>query len=106
MSEKVEKLRRILVERQELQKAIAKQLRVNRNTQRRLHSLIKTAEKKKYNYRPELVVVDDWVKQLVDDLTATQKENNKKIRVGKGLIDMVRLAHLCEMVARNPHIDY
>ena len=106
MNEKVERLSRTLVERQELQKTIAKQLRVNRNIQRRLHSLLKTAEKKKYNYRPELVVVDDWVQQLVDKLTATQKVNNKKIRVGKGLIEFVRLSHLREVVARNPHIDY
>ena len=106
MNEKVEKFRRILVERQELKKEIAKQLRVNRNIQRRLHSLIKTAEKKKYTYRLELVVVDAWVKQLVDKLTTTQKENNKMIRVGEGLIDMVRLSHLREVVERNPHIDY
>ena len=106
MNEKIEKFSRILVERRELKKEIAKQLKVNRNIQRRLHSLIKTAEKKKYAYRLELVVVDAWVKQLVDKLTTTQKENNKMIRVGEGLIDMVRLSHLREVVERNPHIDY
>ena len=106
MSEKIERLKRILEQKQKKKKEIARQIREHRKIQRRLNSLIKTAEKKKYTYRPELVVVDDWLKQTVDSLRAEQKENNKKIFVGKGLIEIARLSYLLEVIERNPHIDY
>ena len=106
MSEKIERYERILQEKQNLKKKIATQIRENRKTQRRLNSLIKTAEKKKYKHRLELAVVDDWLKKLVESLAVKRKENNQKILVGKGLIEIARYSYLLEVIESNPHIDY
>ena len=106
MSEKIKKFRTILKGKLQLKKRIATQIRENTKTQRRLYSLIRTAERKKYRYRPELVVVEDWIKRIGNDLRGIRKENNKQIFVGKGLIDLARLSYLREVIDRNPHIDY
>ena len=106
MSEKIKKFKTILKEKLQLKKRIATQIRENTKTQRRLYSLIRTAERKKYIYRPELVVVEDWIKRIGNDLRGIRKENNKQIFVGKGLIDLASLSYLREVIDRNPHIDY
>ena len=106
MSKKIEKFQRILADKLNLKKKIATQITANRKIKRRLNSLIKTAEKKEYKYRLELVVIDHWIGQLGDNLVKARRENNKKIIVGKGLIDIIRCSHLLEIIARNPHIDY
>ena len=98
---KLEKYNKILQKRQSLKKAITKQLNDQRKTHRRLESLIKTAERKKYNYRLELVVVNDWIKKLVEKLAENQTDNNKKIHVGKELIEIAKLSYLRELVEEN-----
>ena len=105
MSKKIDKLKSILEEKINLKKEIATQIRQNRQIQRRLSSLIRTAEKKKYKFRLELVVVEHWIRKLGDNLKQLRKENNKKIVVGRGLIDIARCSLLLETIQRNPH-DY
>ena len=106
MSEKIKKYKRVLEVKQNLKKTITKQINEHRKTHRRLESLIKTAERKKYLYRLELVVVNDWLKKLLTKLGAERKENNKKIWVGEELVEIARLSQLLELVEQNPHIDY
>ena len=98
---KLERYNKFLQKRQNLKKSITKQLRDQRRTHRRLTSLIKTAEKKKYCYRVELEIVKNWITKLVEELVAEQTDNNRKIHVGKGLVEITKLAHLQELVEEN-----
>ena len=106
MDDKIRTFKRTLEARYELRKTITKQIHVHRKTQRRLESLAKTAVKRNYHYRLELEVVNDWLKRLLEKLGAKRKENNRKIRIGQGLVDFVRLLRLRETIQQNPHIDY
>ena len=106
MSEKIKTYKKVLEAKRNLRKVITKQINEHRKIHRRLESLIKTAEKKKYCYRIELVVVNDWVKTLLNKLGADRKENNKKIWVGEGLVEIARASQLLELIRQNPHIDY
>ena len=106
MNEKIQKYKWILEERHTLRKTITRQIHSYRKTQRRLESLVKTAEKRKYAYRLELEVVNDWIKNLLEKIGEKRKENNKKIRIGQGLVDFARLSQFREIIRQNPHIDY
>ena len=101
MSQTIDKIKEILESRQTLKKVLRKQLNIQRKTHRRLESLISTSERKKYHYRPELEVINDWVRKQISSLAKQTTENNKKIHIAQELVEIERLSQLLEIVERN-----
>ena len=96
MSREYKQYNRILDEKLNLRKVITKQRGEHRKTLRRLESLIRTAEKKNYAYRHELEIIHNWESKILTSLATKQIENNRKIKIGKALVEIGELSLILE----------